>query len=142
VSVVVDANLVVAIPLPLPYSEPARRVMSAWKESGETIFAPLLWEYEVTNALCRAIVAGLLSLDEATGALRRILILNVKSVPPTPALHQEALRWAERLGRSKANDGQYLAVAGELGSPLWTGDQRLVNAAIRLGIQWVHWIGQ
>lgn len=140
-SVVVDANLIIAIPLPLPYSEPARRVMSAWKESGETIFAPLLWEYEVTSALRRAIVAGLLSLDEATGALQRILILNVQSVPPTPALHQQALKWAERLGQAKAYDGQYLAVARELGAPFWTGDRRLVNAASQIGIQWVHWIG-
>lgn len=141
-SVVVDADLVVAIILPLRYSEPARRKMMAWKGAGEDIFSPVLWEYEVTSALRRAVVTGLLSLNEATGALQRIMILNVQSVPPTATLHREALRWAERLGQARAFDAEYLAVAQELAASLWTGDRRLANAANRLGIGWVNWIGQ
>jgi predicted nucleic acid-binding protein len=142
VSVVVDANLVVAIILPLPYSEPSQRKMTEWKEAGEAIFAPVLWEYELTSALRRAVVTGLLSSDQARSALSRIMILNVQSVPPTATLHQEALKWAERLGQARAYDSQYLAVAHELVAALWTGDRRLANAARQLGIGWVNWIGQ
>lgn len=141
-SVVVDANLVIAIMLPLPYSEPARRKMTAWKGAGEAVVAPVLWEYEVTGALHRAVVTGLLTLDEAMGALQRIMILNVNSIPPTAKLHREALRWAERLGQARAYDGQYLAAAQELAASLWTGDQRLANAATQLGVGWVHWVGE
>ncbi len=78
----------------------------------------------------------------AIGALRRIQILNVKSVPPTESLHLEALKWADRLGHSTAYDVQYLAVAQSLGTTLWTGDQRLSNRAKQFGATWVHWVGE
>ena len=140
-NLVVDANLVAATALPLPYSEPAQRRMVVWKLNGDEIFAPTLWEYEITTILRKSVIAKLLSPEEAAGALHNIQALNLKSVPPTEILHMEALKWAELLGHSKAYDAQYLAVAQSLGTVLWTGDQRLCNRANQLGVDWVHWVG-
>ncbi len=141
-SVVVDANLVAAIILPLPYSEASGEKMAVWKQTGETILAPVLWEYELVTALRRAMLHGLLNPDQASGALHQVVILSVHSVPPSESLHQRALAWAEQLGQSRAYDSQYLALAEELGATLWTGDRRLANGASQLGIDWVRWVGE
>jgi predicted nucleic acid-binding protein len=57
-------------------------------------------------------------------------------------VHENALRWAERLGHSRTYNAQYLAVAEQWGLPLWTADQRLVNGARQVGVTWVHWVGE
>ncbi|MEW5871172.1 MAG: type II toxin-antitoxin system VapC family toxin [Chloroflexota bacterium] len=139
-SIVVDANLVIAVVLPLPYSEHAWRMMSTWKQARETLYAPVLWEYEAANTLRKASVAGLLSTAEATNALQRMLALNIQSVQPTLDLHQDALKWAERLGQSRAYDAHYIALAQSLGAAFWTGDKRLANSMQHLGANWVYWV--
>jgi len=35
-----------------------------------------------------------------------------------------------------------MAVAEQMGLPLWTADQRLVNGTRQIGVTWVHWIGE
>jgi predicted nucleic acid-binding protein len=141
-SLVVDANLVVSIALPLPYSEAARYRMEAWKAADEQIFTPALCEYEVTSALRRAVTVGLLDASDAVLVLSQIHTLNVRSIAPGVTLHLQALLWAERLRHSKAYDAQYLALAEELDCILWTGDLRLVNGAHQAGADWVHWVGE
>ena len=49
--VVVNASLVAAIVLPLPYSEPATRGITAWQRAGEELLAPVLLEYELAAVL-------------------------------------------------------------------------------------------
>jgi predicted nucleic acid-binding protein len=141
-SLVIDANLVVALAIPLPYSEAARNKLVSWKAADEQIFTPMLCEYEVTSALRKAVNVGLLDSEQGMLALRNIHTLNVHSIAPNIELHQQALRWAERLKQSKAYDAQYLALAEELRSVLWTGDLRLVNGARQAGADWVHWVGE
>ncbi len=141
-SVVVDASLIVALILPLPYSNAARGKMADWKIAGETILAPVLWEYELVSALRRAIVYKLLKAEHIAEALHQVKLLNVHSASPTENLHQRALDWADQLGQVRAYDAQYLALAEQTGSELWTGDKRLVNGAAGLGAGWVHWIGE
>ena len=141
-TLVVDANLISAIVLPLPYSEAARAKMARWKQEEEVIIAPVLWEYEVTSSLRMAIIHGLLDFEQAAGALHRIMLLNVQSIPPTEDLHLEALEWAGRLGQSLAYASQYLALAEQSGAELWTADERLRNRARQIGISWVRWVGE
>jgi predicted nucleic acid-binding protein len=142
VSLVIDSNLVAAIVLPLSYSEPAGNRMIAWKKAGEELFAPTLWEYELTSIFRKAVVADLLNAEEAVGALHRILALNVRRIPPNNELHLKAMQWAGRFGHRNAYDAHYLALAEDLEVPLWTADQRLANAARQLGAGWVHWVGE
>jgi predicted nucleic acid-binding protein len=141
-SVVVDANLMVAIVIPLPFSEAARVKIAAWKLAGESLLAPILWEYELASALRRAIFQGFLDAGQAVWALNQVLLLNVESIPPSSSLHLGSLAWAERLGQSRAYDAQYLALAEQTRLLFWTADQRLANAARAAGVNWVHWIGE
>lgn len=141
-SVVIDANLIAAVALPLPYSERAAKRMATWKQTGIELLAPVLLEYEVVAILRKAVVAGWLTTDLAVDATKRILALDIRCVRPTPGLHENALRWADRLGHAKAYDAHYLALAEQESTELWTADQRLVNGAQRAGAHWVHWIGE
>jgi predicted nucleic acid-binding protein len=142
VSVVVDANLIGALVIPLPYSEAAAQKMSAWKQDREEIFAPTLLEYEVITILRKAVVAKLLSSDGAAEALRMLFDLNIQTISPTPILHQHALRWAGRLEQTKAYDAHYIALAQEMRLDFWTADRHLVNSAHQVGATWVRWIDE
>ena len=141
-SAVIDANLVAAIVLPLPYSDQATHKIAAWKRTGVGLLAPLLLEYEVAAILRKAVLARWLTTDVAVEAMGHILTLNIQCFPSTANLHAQALRWAHRLGGSKAYDAHYLALAEQEGVKLWTADRRLVNSARQAGVAWAHWIGE
>lgn len=141
-SVAVDANLIAALVLPLPYSDQATQGVTAWKRAGVALLAPLLLEYEMATILRKAVVARWLTPDLAVEAMAKVLALNIHRLPPTPNLHEQALRWAHRLGHSKAYDAHYLAVAEQEQVELWTADRRLANDARQAGAAWVRWIGE
>ncbi len=136
-SLVVDSNVLMGQAVHLPYSVAARRHFRDWMESGTRLVAPVLWQYEVTSVLRRLVSLKELSAEQANRAFDRIYSLGVESVAPTPELQRSALSWAERLGRSKAYDSAYLAVAERLGAPFWTADRHLVRNARGLGLDWV-----
>ena len=140
--VAVDANLVVALVLPLPYSAQATNKVVGWQRAATDLLAPWLLEYEVSAVLRRAVVADLLTSAAACEAMRSILDLQVHCLPPTPGLHERALSWAERLGHSKTYDAHYVALAEQQQVELWTADHRLVNAARQAGLTWLRWIGE
>ena len=141
-SAVVDANLIAALVLPLPYSEQATKKIVAWKRDGLELLAPVLLEYEIAAVLRKAVIAQWLTTDLALEAIGKVLTLNIQCLAPTAHLHEQALRWAERLGHSKAYDAHYLALAEQEGIELWTADRRLANGAQEAGAHWVHWIGE
>ena len=141
-SVVVDANLIAAIVLPLPYSDQAAERLVAWKRAGTDLLAPFLLEYEVVAVLPKAVAAQWLTTDLAVEAMGEILALKVRGVAPTASLQESALCWAERLGQSKAYDAHYLALAEQEGVEMWTADRRLANGAQQAGVDWVHSIGE
>ena len=139
-TIVVDANLFLSQALPLPYSDPAAAQLETWKTELAQLMAPVLWEYEIASGLRRAVSEHLLTPNEAEIALETLLDMDVETVPPTPALHHRAFQWAARLEQNKAYDGQYLALAEELGAVFWSADKRLVNRARQLGINWIYGI--
>jgi len=139
--VVVDASLVAAIILPLPYSDQVARSIAIWQRAGQALLAPLLLEYEVAAVLRKAVVADWLTTDLAVQAMDDVRALDIHCLPPTVRLHEQALRWAQRLGHSKTYDAHYLAVAEQERAELWTADRRLVNGARQAGVPWVRWIG-
>ena len=71
-TVVIDANLVAALILPLPYSDLATEQMARWKRSGEQVYAPNLLEYDLASVFGKAVASGWVSTDDAAGALRDI----------------------------------------------------------------------
>ena len=141
-SAVIDAHLIAALVLPLPYSEQATQRMVNWQRLGTELIAPVLLEYEMAAILRKAIVAQWLTTDLAVEALDTITELNVRCATPTRHLHERALAWAARLGHSKAYDAHYLALAEQEGAEFWTADRRLANGAQQAGAGSVHWIGE
>ncbi len=139
---VIDANLAIALILPLAYSEAVAGWMNQWQESGDDLFAPVLWEYEVVSALRKTVAGGAITSEDAAAGVGRLFGLGVQIVTPDPERHLRALWWAEKLNQTVAYDAQYLATAERLGAEFWTADRRLVNSVQPLGIPWVHWTGE
>ena len=141
-SLVIDANIVAALVLPLPYSDQATWRVAAWKKAGTVLYAPILLEYEVLTILRKATTNGWLTTELAAEAMETVSTLNIQCQLPSLELHEQALCWAERLGHSKTYDAHYLALADQLRAELWTADRRLTNGAQQAGAVWVHWIGE
>ena len=140
--IVVDANLAVAVVLPLIYSEAATNQWQTWQAGRAELYAPVLWEYEVVSALRKAAATGLVSGQQAGGILRQLFSLGVICIPADAALHLAALDWSERLGQPVAYDGQYLALAESLAAGFWTADRRLFEALQGSDLPWLHWLGE
>lgn len=141
-AVVIDANLVLALFLRLPYTDNAYRLMDRLREEQSVLLAPLLWEYECLNGLHRAVRLGAIRPQEAADFMKDLLALEIERIVPTAEIHRAALDWAERLGQGKAYDAHYVALAEHLKGELWSADQRLVNALDEHGIRWAHWVGK
>jgi predicted nucleic acid-binding protein len=142
VKVVVDANLVAALVLPLSYSEQASDKVADWKRAGVELYAPMLLEYELASILRKAVVVGLMTTEAAIEAMHGFSALTVHLWAPTDALHEGAPRWAERPGQSKAYDAHYLALAEQMGCELWTADRRPAHGVQQAGAEWARWIGE
>jgi predicted nucleic acid-binding protein len=138
---VIDANLTVALVLATPYSAQAQALWSRWDTEAADLFAPDLWACEVTSALRKAMTITGMPLREARLRLETLMHLEVELTPPTLALNDLALQWAERLGRAVAYDAQYLALAETLDCEFWTADRRLADS-VGDQVGWVHWIGE
>ena len=141
-SVVIDANIGLALLLPLPYSADVDNKINQWFRNKVLLMAPALWEYEVVSGLRRAEFLKIITHDNALLALSSVQNLHVEVHSPTFQNHQLAIEISHRLGHSKCYDAQYIALAKQSGAEFWTADQRLVNKSHGLGMEWVHWIGE
>ena len=137
-NIVLDANLVASLVLPLPYSEATTVQFLAWKRQQITFIAPALWNYEVSTILHKAVAMDYLPAAKLNFAMEQFWQINIQDVPATLELQQRALTWAERLGQSKTYDGAYLAAAETLNAEFWTADHRLTRSAHQTGATWVH----
>lgn len=141
-TIVVDANIVAALALPVSYSPQAVARMAAWSEAEETLIAPMLFEYEIASVIRRWTFLGHIEPEQVTAMLTRLLNMRIITMGPTPALHEQALAFAEQIGQSKAYDGHYLALAAREKAAFWTADQRLATNAQGAGLAWVRWVGE
>lgn len=139
--VVIDANISLALALPLPYSEEAVARMQAWQREQVELLVPTLWEYEVVTGLRRACFKGMIKPKESPTILSELLNLAIEVIPPTFEQHQRALVWAERFGQSKVYDTQYLTLAELTGAEFWTADKRLAQRSGQFHLNWVYCIG-
>ena len=138
--VVIDASLVLKVLLPNPDRTRCQVVLTNLQDT--QLAAPALWVYEVTSTLAKAVHFKQLTAEESKAALRRALELDVQLIAPDETQSNLALEWTLRLKRAAAYDSFYLAIAEALDAPLWTADQRLVNAFQDHKPTWLHWIGE
>jgi predicted nucleic acid-binding protein len=136
--IVIDAGVVLALLLPLPFSDCAAAEIRSLSEAREELFAPALLEYEVCSVIRRAVTRNIIDNARAGQALDWIQALRIRPITAGSSLHTRALSWAARLGHTKAYDAHYLALAEEMKCPLLTADLRLVRAARALGADWVR----
>lgn len=131
-TIVVDANVAVALSLVDARAGAVERKLNEWRDKGESLHAPALFRFEVANALTRSVVAGVLTLADAGVAWQRI-------APMPIALHHlddgpAAIEVAQRLQRKSAYDAAYVILAQELGADLWTLDGPLARNASSVGL--------
>lgn len=139
--IVIDANLALALAVPLPYSDRVEQLFDGWREEGVQFAVPALWGYEVVSGLRKAVVADVLTKEEADSSVQHLWAFDLEEIPATIERHHRALEWAERISQKVAYDAQYLVVAEEVDAQFWTADQSLVKSATAAGADWVHWIG-
>jgi predicted nucleic acid-binding protein len=140
--VVIDANIGLALALPLPYSPKTVLQMNHWQNEGTELFVPTLWIYEVITAMRKSVTAKVISSEKAEEALEWIFALDIQPISPTKELYRNIFHWATRLNQSQAYDAVYLALAEQLGIDFWTADQRLANRTKQLKLTWVHNISE
>ena len=135
---VIDAGVAFKLILPGTHQAHFRTLMKQWLQAKRALYAPTLWLYEITSALCKTVHFTDLTADEAKQALQLAQKLNLQLIPPDEAQTQLAFDWTLRLKRVAAYDSFYLALAETLSAELWTTDKRLYNAA---NVPWVHFAG-
>lgn len=140
--VIVDANLALSIVLDYPTSNEIQGLWTDWVQNDVEIAAPNLWVYEVTSAIHKLYMLKQLQEASAKTALDAVLSLDVHLVEVDTGLCQLAFSWATRLNQLATYDSFYLALSEKLDAELWTLDRRLSNAALQLGSERVHLVGE
>lgn len=140
--VIVDANLALSIVLDYPTSNEIQGLWTDWVQNDVEIAAPSLWVYEVTSAIHKLYMLKHLREASAKAALDAVLSLGVHLVKVDAELSQLAFNWATHLNQLATYDSFYLALSEKLDAELWTLDRRLSNAALQLGSERVHLVGE
>ena len=125
--------------LPEQHSALALALAEDWAHAGVQAIAPCLMPTEVANAIYKRVQRGEMTFDQASEALDVVIGFGVR-LEEEPELHRRALVLSYRLNRPTPYDAHYLALAELYGCALWTGDERLYNAA-RGQFPWLRWIG-
>jgi len=126
-TVVLDANVAVALALDQEHAPAIAEHLREWEEAGEGLHAPSLFRFEVANALTRSIVADRIDSGDAKTAWQRIIAIEISlhGLTDGPAV----ISVARKLQRESAYDAAYIVLAQELGGEVWTLDGPLARNA-------------
>jgi len=136
---VIDASFAFRLLMPGPQQASFQSLVARWLRDGYELYAPTLWLYEMTSALCKVVRFGELAPEEGERALALAQALGILLVSPDAAQAQSAFEWTLRLQRTAAYDSFYLALAEMLQCELWTADLHLRNAVDQ---PWVRLAGE
>jgi predicted nucleic acid-binding protein len=127
VTVVVDANALVALIVGEPDGPAVAECVEQWLAEDRGIHAPALARYEVANVLARQLAMGQLSRDDMTAGWQALEELPIvyHALVDGPAV----IDAATTLRRRSAFDAAYLALALSLDAELWTLDGPLARNA-------------
>ena len=118
---VLDANVLAAQVLALPYSDAAVRIARHYDAVTVEQSIP-----EVATAIIKAVRAGLLAEEDAEPALQSVT--RLARTFSMVGMEREALRLALRLGHS-AYDCFYMRLAEQLGIPFASADRKFLRKA-------------
>jgi predicted nucleic acid-binding protein len=132
---VIDASLIFRLILPGTDQPAVQSLVARWLTDGYQLFAPSLWAYELTSALCKAVHFGQVTAEEGERVLALARRLGVQLIAPHDDLVRSAFAWTLRLERAAAFDSFYQALAERLECELWTAERRLCYA---VDLPWVR----
>lgn len=134
-SVCIDASFIARLLLE-PASTSYRALWNQWETNQNTLVAPVLMRYELTNVFHRAEIAGSITPEAAIEALETILSFRI-TLYNDAELHRHALRLAQQYNLVAAYDAHYLALSERLNAPFYTSDRRLWNS-VHTSLTWVN----
>lgn len=139
--IVVDASIAVKWVVPAEnLARQARALLDGAAAAGDTLVGPPHLPGEVTNALYQRTrtreTIRQLATDVARAALVDFMALPLQIVG-SPGLYEDAYSFARAQNLPGIYDSIYVVLARELGTELWTADQRLLSAVGR-SAPWVR----
>jgi len=138
--IAVDASVAVKWVLPdEDRADLAQELLDRTLASGESLIAPALLTFEVTNIVRQQIRRGIVDSANGLGLLSDVLDLPVERWSP-PGLHERALILAVAFALPAAYDAHYVALAEFAGCDCWTDDRRLVRQ-VGGRLPALRWIG-
>jgi predicted nucleic acid-binding protein len=135
VSVVVDANTIVALVVADERQPTVQAHLDDWIEAGEEMHAPAVLPYEVANVLARLVFDGELEESSVAETWSDLAALGVTLhafdfVEDGPAV----ATITAQLRRRHATDSTYVRLAERLNTHVWTLDGPLARNAARVGL--------
>jgi predicted nucleic acid-binding protein len=124
--VCVDASIIISLVTSESQSQKALNLWTEWMQEDIHVVAPSLLSYEVTSALRRKVVRGIMSYEDARRSLEAVSSLDIEFFDH----HELSIRAydiAFRFNLPNAYDAHYLAAAEILECEFWTSDERLYN---------------
>jgi predicted nucleic acid-binding protein len=137
--VVVDASLALAWVIHERFTNAAITLLSGWNQQATDRIAPALFASECASVLLKHIRRGTITHAGAQRALDDLLVA-VRLQARDGDLAGRALEIADLIGAGRAYGSLYVALGEREGCDLWTGDERLRNAAMSR-FPFVHWVG-
>lgn len=134
-SVVLDANVIVALLVDDEHQSIAQDCVEKWIAAGQRLHAPGVLPYEVANVLARLVFEGTLTLHDVAEIWHDLAALGVE-LHPFDYIRDgpEVAAITADLSRRHATDSVYVGLAQRLGTQLCTLDGALARNAASLGL--------
>lgn len=134
-SVVLDANVIVALLVADEHQPAARAHFEEWLGAGEEIHAPGVLPYEIANVLASLVFQGALTVNDVTEIWHDLAAFDLQ-LHPFDLTHDglDVAAITAQLRRRHATDSIYVCLARRLETTLWTLDAALVRNAADVGL--------
>src|SRR4051794_26119273 len=137
VSVCCDATIVVRL-VTEPTAVAVQNLWSEWNRRHVSVVAPMLFRFELTNAVHRIARQKTMNDSDASLVLEAMFRLPVRCLERSD-LHANALAISRRFNLSAAYDAHYLALSQILAIPFFNAGERLYNS-VRQQFSWVNFV--
>lgn len=134
-SVVLDANVLVALLVADEHQPAAQAHLENWLAADEELHAPGVLPYEVANVLARLVFEGALDVNAVTEIWQDLAAFNLQLHPfDLVGEGPEIAAITTQLRRRHATDSTYVRLAQRLETTLWTLDGALARNAADIGL--------